>query len=200
MAIKVNIIRYETAVCATCETKPLVKSVRCHSDMGIRAFLASLIPKTLVIWTSPSHITLAIWVRVRLRVTRDVHITDHFTCLGNCRPTPPLNQCWPRGWVGGQFPRNGKWSHITRVLGMGLPKTRGCPHHCDTGSQRRNPCSGPPPMYQDLNRRHNWPVKKAVVDLPIRLKENSKGTSSKSLSPFGPRPRFMKGQLARIQD
>ena len=153
-----------------------------------------------MIWTSPSHITLAIWVRVRLRVTRDAHITDHFTCLGNCRPTPPLNQCWPRGRVGGQFPRNGKGSHITRVLGMGLPKTRGCPHHCDTGSQRRNPCSGPPPMYQDLNRRHNWPVKKAVVDLPIRLKENSKGTSSKSLSPFGPRPRFMKGQLARIQD
>lgn len=33
MAIKVNIIRYETAVCATCETKPLVKSVRCHFTM-----------------------------------------------------------------------------------------------------------------------------------------------------------------------
>ena len=45
MAIKVNIIRYETAVCATCETKPLVKSVRCHSDMGIPAFLASPFPK-----------------------------------------------------------------------------------------------------------------------------------------------------------
>ena len=23
--------------------------------------------------------------------------------------------------------------HITRVLGMGMPKTRGCPYHCDTG-------------------------------------------------------------------
>ena len=23
--------------------------------------------------------------------------------------------------------------HITRVLGMGIPKTRGCPYHCDTG-------------------------------------------------------------------
>ena len=31
------------------------------------------IPKTLVIWASPSHITLAIWVRVR--VTGDAHIT-----------------------------------------------------------------------------------------------------------------------------
>ena len=45
MAKKVNIIRYETAVCATCETKPLVKSVRCHSDMGIPAFLVSLFAK-----------------------------------------------------------------------------------------------------------------------------------------------------------
>ena len=40
---------------------------RCHSDMGIP------IPKTLLIWASPSHITLAIWVRVR--VTGDAHIT-----------------------------------------------------------------------------------------------------------------------------
>ena len=43
------------------------------------------IPKTLVIWASPSHITLATWVRVwvrvrvrvrvRIRVTGDAHIT-----------------------------------------------------------------------------------------------------------------------------
>ena len=52
------------------------------------------IPKTLVIWTSPSHITLAIWVRVR--VTGD--------------------------------------AHITRVLGMGMTKTRGCPYHFDIGT------------------------------------------------------------------
>ena len=44
-----------------------------------------------MIWASPSNITFAIWVRVR--VTGDVH--------------------------------------ITRVLGMGMPKTRGCPYHCD---------------------------------------------------------------------
>ena len=49
------------------------------------------IPKTLVIGASPSHITLAIWVRV----TGD--------------------------------------AHITRCLGMGMPKTRGCPYHCDIG-------------------------------------------------------------------
>ena len=46
------------------------------------------IPKTLVIRTSPSDITLAIWVRVRVRVS----------ATGD--------------------------THITRVFGMGIPKTR----------------------------------------------------------------------------
>ena len=40
-------------------------------------------------------------------------------------------------------------------------------------------------MYQDLSTRHDWPVKKAIVDLPIRLKGNSKHTSGNSLSPLG---------------
>ena len=26
-------------------------------------------------------------------------------------------------------------AHITRVLGMGMPKSRGCPYHCDTGPE-----------------------------------------------------------------
>ena len=55
------------------------------------------IPKTLVIWAFPSHITLGIWVRVNVKVY-----------TGN--------------------------AHITRVLGMGMPKTRGCPYHWDTAS------------------------------------------------------------------
>ena len=46
-----------------------------------------------------------------------------------------------------------------------------------SAKQRRNPCSGFPPVYQDLSRHHDWPVKKAIVDLPIRLKGNSKHTS-----------------------
>ena len=54
-----------------------------------------LIPQTLVIWVCPSHITLAIWVKVRIRVVGD--------------------------------------AYITRVLGMGIPKTGGCPYHCDRG-------------------------------------------------------------------
>ena len=52
----------------------------------------------LVIWASPSHITLATLVRARARITGD--------------------------------------AHITRVLGMGMPKTQGCPYHCDTGKFR----------------------------------------------------------------
>ena len=55
--------------------------------------LGILIPKTLVMWASPSLITLAIWVRV----TGD--------------------------------------AHITRVLGMVMPKTRECPYNCDTSNQ-----------------------------------------------------------------
>ena len=38
-------------------------------------------------------------------------------------------------------------------------------------------------MYQDLSTRHDWPVKKAIVNLPISMKENLKCTSSNSLSP-----------------
>ena len=52
-----------------------------------------------------------------------------FFCFlkGNCPPTPPLSQhsalserlkCWfwLRGWVGGQFPRNVKWSSLRNPL------------------------------------------------------------------------------------
>ena len=33
--------------------------------------------------------------------------------------------------------------------------------------------------------RHDWPVKKAIVDLPIGIKGNSKRTSVNLLSPLG---------------
>ena len=45
---------------------------------------------------------------------------DHYTLLGNCPPTPPLNRqwhfslrakCWLRGGVGGQSLRNVYWSN-----------------------------------------------------------------------------------------
>ena len=40
-------------------------------------------------------------------------------------------------------------------------------------------------MYQDLSTRHDWPAQKAIVDLPIRMKGNSKLISGNSLSPLG---------------
>ena len=40
-------------------------------------------------------------------------------------------------------------------------------------------------MYQDLSKRHDWPVKKAMVHLPISLKGNSERISGNSLSSFG---------------
>ena len=49
---------------------------------------------------------------------------------------------------------------------------------------QKNPCSGSPPVYQDLSMRHDWPVKKAIVDLPISMKGNSNRTCGNSLSPL----------------
>lgn len=40
-------------------------------------------------------------------------------------------------------------------------------------------------MYQDSSICYDWHVKKAIVDLPVSLKENSKCTSGNSLSPKG---------------
>jgi len=40
-------------------------------------------------------------------------------------------------------------------------------------------------VYADLSTRHDWPVKKATVDLLIRLKGNSKCNSGNPLSPLG---------------
>ena len=37
-------------------------------------------------------------------------------------------------------------------------------------------------MYQDLSRHHDWPVEKAIADLPNRLRGTSKRTSGNSLS------------------
>ena len=36
-----------------------------------------------------------------------------------------------------------------------------------------NPYSGPLPVYQDLSMRHDWPLKRVIINLPIRSKRNS---------------------------
>ena len=51
--------------------------------------------------------------------------------------------------------------------------------------EKKNPFSGPPLVYQDLSMHHDWPVKKAIVDLPLRLKGNLKRTSGNLLSLLG---------------
>ena len=40
-------------------------------------------------------------------------------------------------------------------------------------------------MYQDLSTYHDWPVRKSILDLPIRLKGNTKRISGNSSSPSG---------------
>ena len=40
-------------------------------------------------------------------------------------------------------------------------------------------------MYWDLSTCHDWPVKNAIVNLPIRLKGNLRRISRNLLSPWG---------------
>ena len=51
--------------------------------------------------------------------------------------------------------------------------------------QCRNPCSGPVAEYQDLSTCHDWLVKKAIVNLPMRIKQNSKRTFGNLLGLLG---------------
>ena len=57
--------------------------------------------------------------------------------------------------------------HITRVLGIGMPKTRGCPYHCDTGllPQKRK---------RDLNGEQS-----CTVTVIKEVYSSSKNTSTK---------------------
>ena len=77
------------------------------------------IPKTLVIWASPSHITLAIWVRV----TGDAHITRVLrmgipVSLWH-RPSPFLSKkVWRRGWCAERKVGRGKRLHLSHFLSI----------------------------------------------------------------------------------
>ena len=54
-----------------------------------------------------------------------------------------------------------------------------------SSKHRRNPCFAPLPMYQDSSTCHDWPVKNVMVDLPIKMKGNSKRSSCNPLSSLG---------------
>ena len=57
--------------------------------------------------------------------------------------------------------------------------------------QHQNPLFGSSPVYQDLSMHHDWPVKKAMVNLPVRLKGNLKCISGNLLSLLGPRTKIL---------
>ena len=59
-----------------------------------------------------------------------------------------------------------------------------------SAKQRRNPCSGPPPVYQDLSTGHDCSVENTIVNLPVRLKRNSKRISCNSESVGGAKQGF----------
>ena len=40
-------------------------------------------------------------------------------------------------------------------------------------------------MYQDLSMHHDWPVKKGIADLPVRLKGHAKHILGNLLNPLG---------------
>ena len=78
---------------------------------------------------------------------------------------------------------------LSRVLSRQLFESSKCYSLCHTtidetklrlspsAKQHRNPCLGPPSVFRDLSTRHDWPVKKAIVDLPVKMNGNSKSTS-----------------------
>ena len=67
-----------------------------------------------------------------------------------------------------------------------------------SAKQHQNSCSGFPPVYQDFSTRHDWPVKKAITDLPISMKGNLKHTSGNLLSPLGAQNKDLKAPLQTI--
>ena len=58
-------------------------------------------------------------------------------------------------------------------------------HLSPSVKQRGNPCSGPPPVFRDLRKRHDYPDNKFIVNVLIKLRVNTKGISINSLSPLG---------------
>ena len=66
-----------------------------------------------------------------------------------------------------------------------MPQTKRNSGLAQSAKQRQKFCYGPPPVYQDVSTRQDWPVNKAIAHLPVRLKGKSKHISGNSLSPLG---------------
>ena len=73
-----------------------------------------------------------------------------------------INQSWQ------QFKKKFKSCNETLACATDETKLWSSP----SAKKCQNPCSGPPPVYQDFITHHDWLVKKkAIVNLPIRMKE-----------------------------
>ena len=59
-----------------------------------------------------------------------------------------------------------------RSLAWAADKTKLC-RLSPFAKQHRNPCSGPPAVYQDLSTRHDWSVENAIDDLPNKMTAHS---------------------------
>ena len=64
--------------------------------------------------------------------------------------------------------------------------------------QHQKPCSGSPPVYQDLSMCHNWSLRIAIVDLPIRLQTNLKHISGNLLRQLGARNKDVVAALQTV--
>ena len=77
-----------------------------------------------------------------------------------------------------------KMAHVSEELNYCLsPSAKQC----------QKPCSGPPLVYQHLSTfmRHDWPINRAIFNLPIRLKGTLKHISGDSLKLLGLKTRVL---------
>ena len=64
----------------------------------------------------------------------------------------------------------GKMSHLSLSLSLlACPTDERKLWLRPSAKQCLNPSCGPPLVYQDLSTRHDWPVQKAIVDLPSQI-------------------------------
>ena len=65
------------------------------------------------------------------------------------------------------------WNCSQSGLACATDETKRNSGLAQSAKQRQNFCYGPPPVYQDVSTRQDWPVNKAIAHLPVRLKGKS---------------------------
>ena len=139
-----------------------------HLHDSAFCFLLQALPYVALLIVMMFFIYAVIGMQVRCEVRRsgsNFHCFEHFFAL--CFLFFERDRTQVMGKIMRVFPTQLK-SALFQYLLL-APQTELSP----PAKQDRNPCSGPSPLYQDLITRYDWPVKNAIVDLPIRMKENS---------------------------